>query len=310
MEEEKFNRKEAEKKIRLIYLPFVLWSLGTIVGYGLFRWVFAIKLAVLPLDEMIFSYWIPVVLTGGVVFLFLRKRTHLLKFEVSGKKGAVGTQLLMWVVMLVPLVISQSYLEKAGYSLQEVQTVAAVEKLPNEKYFSIKNYDVDWEFNGIHIVSKTTSHSKGERSTYFRNYYSVCPFQKSTQVWFGVRYQEGSSKQVGSGENLEKLDQFLEESEQDFKNYSLTFVTYFEKVFPSEEKEGFLEATRIKSEEVLKDVIILKPLKEDFAKRAGNYLPYFFAALVGGNVLMFLLVLMPKFDDHKLALYEIEHPPK
>ena len=45
-----------QTKIRVIFLPFLLIEIGTILAYGLFRWVFNVQLSLLHIHEKYLNF--------------------------------------------------------------------------------------------------------------------------------------------------------------------------------------------------------------------------------------------------------------
>jgi rhomboid protease GluP len=121
-------------KIREVYLPFLVVSVGTILFYNLFRWTFDIKLGVLPLKQDLLNFWIPFALPWVPILIWLRRRIRVLNIRGKRDNGYFGYQFAMVTAIAVLIIVSQNYIEKASFDLVSISSPYEVKNEINEKY--------------------------------------------------------------------------------------------------------------------------------------------------------------------------------
>ena len=72
------------KKLRLIYIPFLLISGIFILAYTFLDWLLFIKLCLFSVREDIVYYWLPFALPWIPILLCLRRRICALQFKRNG----------------------------------------------------------------------------------------------------------------------------------------------------------------------------------------------------------------------------------
>lgn len=295
-------------KFLKIYIPFLIIAFGCILFYYGFRWLFDIKLGLLPLKEDVLNIWIPIAFIWIPVFFWLRKPIQIVNLRGKNGDGHFLTLLLMCIVIVIPTVISQKYLEKNAYSINEIATSVEFDKLPNEKYFKVDQFEVVNTLNHTYVSTRTS----GKHNEHLNvSMYIACPFDKSSLAWYGVQYDLQLRNKDTEANKRQAIRRFLVNSNKDFKSYDFQDVTYFEKLSHSDNRDGFIRAIKEKIPIINGDEeIILIPKKKPFEARFGSSISAGFIIFGIGLLIILLLVMIPKIDKKELANFKKNKPPK
>ena len=227
-------------KLKKIFLPFLLINVGTILSYGLFRWVFDVKLGILKIDVEILDFWMSILLPWVPILLWIRPRLKVLKHRERGRLDNYWTiQCVMSLVIFLSLLNSQEYIVQAGYDLIEVDSVEQMSDFPNEKYFRLNTFTLDTD----HSVSYTIARTSGRANQYLDyNSYTAIPFKGVDHTFLGFFYAESLSNRLSDHEKNTLYRGFLNNADQALSASSFYTAQYFERVPNSRELRGYLNA--------------------------------------------------------------------
>ncbi len=276
------------------------------MSYTVFRWFFDIKLGFLPLKEDLLDLWIPLTLAGISVLVFLRRRTRILNIRGKRDNGHFFYQMIMALAIGIPLAMSQNYLVKSVYDLKEVSSIAEIQNLKNEKYFSIAAFKVNQNASLPYVNSRVSGRNNENLNFHI---YFACPFKFVDNVWYGVEY----TKQIRNSETEQKKNWkyniFIRSSEEKFNKYNFQDIRYFEKVGYSDDKDGYVNAIKeAYPNKNLKEQIVLIPKKEAFNERLGNTFPWIFGAFGIGVFVLLIMILIPKIDEEEWKRFQQKKP--
>lgn len=295
-------------KFQEVYIPFLIVSIGTILFYNIFRWALDIKLGILPLKENLLNFWIPFALPWIPILLWLRRRIRILNVRGKRDNGYFGYQFAMALVMAVPIIISQNYIEKSSFDLNEISSISKVKELKNEKYFKITSFDVDKNSSLPYVTARTSGRNNNNLNFYL---YIACPFEGKNSIWYGVEYKKNLSNRISEQKKNSAYRTFLNKSEKEFKTYNFQDVEYFERLGYSDDRDGFIEAIKEGNTNLNeKEQIILVPKNEIFADRIGNSFPWIFGSFGIGTLVLLVMVLIPKIDEKELKDFRQNKPLK
>jgi rhomboid protease GluP len=304
--------KNIKIKLREVYFPFLLIAIATIIIYDLLRWFLDVKLGVLPIKEDLLNFWIPFILPWIPILIWQRRRNRILKIRGRSDNGFFLYQFIMACAITVPIIVSQKYIEKGLFTLNEVSAVNEVIKLDKEKYFKVISFSVNRDLSVPYVTSRVTG-KHNEHLTYYL--YMACPFKDSKSIWYGVKYQKGLSNNISDSEKESEYQHFVESSLKDFENYHFENVNYFQKEGYSDDKDGYLEA--IKGENIsglkkinIKNQIILVPQKDKFEDRIDVAVPWIFISFGIGMFVILIMVLIPSIDEKELTDFRKGKPLK
>lgn len=295
-------------KLQEVYIPFLIVSIGTILFYNIFRWTLDIKLGILPLKKNLLNFWIPFALPWIPILIWMRRRVRILNVRGKGDNGYFGYQFAMVATMAAPIIISQNYIEKSSFDLNEISSISKVKELKNEKYFKITSFDINQKSSLPYVTARTSGRNNGNLSFYL---YIVCPFEDTNSIWYGVEYKRNLSNRISEQRKNSEYRTFLNKSESEFKTYNFQDVKYFERLGYSDDRDGFIEAIK-KNDANLneKEQIILVPKKEVFDERLGNSFAWIFGSFGIGALVLLVMVLIPKIDEKELRDYKKNKPLK
>jgi len=134
--------KDIGTKVRLIFIPYLILYLVTISGYTFLHWLLFIENNVFSVYEDILNFFIPMILPGIPILIWLRPRVKLLdlKKTPAGKDPIVGFIMLAWIGMVVPLVIAQEYLISATGELTRLADISEINNVLPTKYYMVDKY--------------------------------------------------------------------------------------------------------------------------------------------------------------------------
>ena len=297
-----------KKKLTEVYIPFLIVSIGTIIFYNIFRWSLDIKLGILPLKEDLLNFWIPFALPWIPTLIWLRRRIRILNVRGKNDNGNFLYQFVMVITMAIPIIISQDYIEKSSFDLNEIASVSKVKELKKEKYFKITSFDVNHNSSLPYVTARTSGKNNSDLNFYL---YLACPFDDTNSIWYGVEYKKNLSNRLSEQKKNAEYRSFINTSQKEFKTYNFKDVTYLERLGYSDERDGFIEAIKEKNINLNpKEQIILIPKKDVFNERLGNTFPWIFGSFGVGAFILLVMVLIPKIDEDELNDFKKNKPLK
>ncbi len=299
--------KDFRIKLKEIYLPFVVVSICTILFYNLFRWVFDIRLGVIPLKEELLDIWIPFIVPVLPVLIWLRHPIRILKLKDTDR-GRSGIRALMIFAIVAPIVISQHYIKKAAFDLVTLENASEIKSHGAEKYFKINNFRVNKDAR-VDYATARTSGKRNDRLNFFL--YLACPFKNAENVWYGVEYNESTGNTGTTTQQNAWFSNFLNYSERNFASYYFQDVSYFEKVGYSDDWDGYMQAIKNTNPNAAEtQQIILIPKTDEFEERFGDTLLWVFGSFGIGLLVILLLILYSKIDEKALRDFKANKPLK
>ncbi len=283
-------------KLKQVYFPFLVVSIVSILFYNTFRWVFAIKLGVLPIKENFLDIWIPLVFSWVPIYIWLRKRARIL--DMNGRTSSYYNFLFMMAIVIsIPIIISQTYIEKVSFDLVPLNNIDEVNNYHNEKYFTISSFGV---VNRA-TTSYTTAKTSGKKNNTLNYYlYLANPFENTDNVWYGVTYKKTLSNKLNKDKKDAAYKSFINKSLKEFDTYDFQNVMYFEKMGYSDERDGYFEAFKEINNINIEKQIVLIPKTSNFDGRLGNTFAWIFGSFGIGALIIFILIVILKIDKKEL----------
>jgi len=293
-------------KIREIYVPFLLVSIGTILFYTLFRWALDIKLGFFPFDQEILNFWIPFCCPWVPILIWLKRRIRVLNVRGKNDKGYFFYEFAMVAAIAAPLIISQGYIEKASFGLVRISSIEHVSDYESEKYFKLDLFDVEKNKCLPYLSTKTTG-KYNDRLNFTMSL--SCPFKRDMgNVWYGIDYREHLSNKISNEKKESELKKFLKKSQESFNTYDFQNVTYFEKLRNSNERNGFIGAIKKSDSKVNeKQQIILIPQADIFEKRYNKDFTWIFISFAIGAFIILLMIVIPTINERELRSLNVSH---
>lgn len=295
-------------KLKLVYVPFVAVSIGAILFYGLFRWLFDFKLGLLPLKEDVFNIWIPGLLAPIAIFIWIRPRVRVLDLNRRGKDGQYPFLLVLMFAMAFPIGASQFYLEETSFDLIALGEANELESFRKQKYFSLRSFQIDHKACAAYFEPSVSGRFNDSLS--FGRYF-VCPFKGAENAWYGFRYHRTVDNNIDDEKKLAAYKDFIAYSDAEFASYDFYKLSYFEKVANSSTRDGYLEAAnKGGSSAELSKVIVLERKFGDVNRRLESSFSWFWGTSLFFATLVFFMVLCQRLNDTELDSIAREEGPK
>ncbi|WP_082001799.1 rhomboid family intramembrane serine protease [Flavobacterium sp. KMS] len=303
------------KKLKLIFVPFLITMLGFCIIYTFLNWLLLIKLQLFSVKETIVNFVIPLMFPVIPIIFYLHKRLSILNLKAKNGKTYTDFYIfILWLSISVPTIIAQDYLKTATGKLTQVENVSAISKQEQTKYYKIDRLFID--------KSKACSHTlfelSGKNDINFNMYiYVVVPvFDKkydasnatSCKYWLGVRYHNQVSNNLSQSRKESEYQTFANFSETEFNKTDLNDFVYLERVGNSDSGDGYKEALKNSTKLNTTDSTIFIASKEPFENRNGNSFLWFICTLLGGIVISLIAILIPKFNPRELKNLESGKP--
>jgi len=299
--------KDIKLKIVHVFLPFVIATMVTIIGYSALRWWLDIKLGILPIQSMWLDFMFPLFISYIAVSIGMNKRFQILNIEKENKDRTSAYKFAMALFLAIPLIISQVYISSALYDLNQLQSPTQLHQVENEKFFKIDRFNISQQ----KCLSVVITNVKGEYNEDLDFYlYYACPFEETNPpIFYGIKYWERIDNNITEAKKQIEYEKFIKESQTSFSQVDFQNVKYFQRVDYSGHLKGYAQAIQ-KGYPNLEsnDQIILIPETDSFENRDDSTLKWFFIMLGIGFSICFLMVTIPAINQKGLnAFYKNEN---
>lgn len=161
-----------QTKLRILYFPYLLYSIGAIGGYSFLNWLLFMRFHSFLLREDIRNFLIPFILPSILLLIFYRPRVKLLRFKDTSRDPATAIVMLAVVSLMAPMIITQDYLATATGKLTKLDQVNEIARVKATRYYTIRNYAIDTAYTRFHLKAVVS----GKASQYLDlSLYIVCP---------------------------------------------------------------------------------------------------------------------------------------
>jgi len=292
-------------KLRLIYAPFLLLSLGVTAVCTLLNWLLVVCTGLIfSIPELLVMLWFPFIVSGVAAMIFLKPRIKLLDFERDSTAGSY--RFMAMLLIMAPAILAQRYLVIATGELTALGSIAGIAEHPPSRYYSIQDYHIDKNIVGVHADAVPAG--KYDEDLEYRLYFAVPIFDvpsdtldSNVAAWMGVDYMWTISNRTSEEEKREKWRQFSHESYARFDAADLRQFVYLEQVGVTEDRDGYMKAvaacSRYRSGD---EVPVLLPVDEPFEARGGGALTAAVAAFGISALVMFLFIAFPSLKEDEL----------
>ncbi len=317
------------EKLSLIFLPFLFVAIAFIIVYTFLHWLLIIKTGLLSIKEIVVEYWLPVILVWIPVLIWVRPRIKLLEF----RKDSFGLLFFCTIVISVPCIVLQFYLNTATGSLTQLKNINEITKLPASKYYRVNEYFIDKQRRGL-VYNYDLS---GKRNQYLNlHIYIACPvYGKEMEpvkidaiavmdtvmldtkkqfnfpsvpvpyAWYCIHYRKQISNKLSTTEEKRLSDLFYDESMEEFRMQNLNNFVYLKRTGNNDERAGYKRAIQKSGiATIANEMNILEPVAEPFSERNGNKLLWSFLTLVIGLLIFLFILEIMYFDEIRLERFK------
>jgi membrane associated rhomboid family serine protease len=145
-----------QTKLRLIYFPFLLLSIGLTASYTFLNWLLTMRFHLIVLKTETTNLWIPFALPWLPAFLWYRKRIKLLRFNKRAKDPATGLAMLVAFAIIAPLIIAQEFMATNSGTLTTLSNPSEITLSKDVRYYKIQNYAIDRSYTRSHFTREVT----------------------------------------------------------------------------------------------------------------------------------------------------------
>jgi rhomboid protease GluP len=326
------------QKIKLVFIPFLLASTGMLLGYTLLHWLLIGELDRRAIREDYINMWMPFLLPWTVLLTWLRPRIKLFRFPTGGSP-VFAYQFFGVMIMAVPIIIAQEYLDTAAGKLTQLSRSDLIGDSAATKFYSISHYYIDTSHLGTDYIAQVTGRTGSDLDL---SLYIACPiddesmaptrigavavnrqpdttnmitlgygtagfnFQRAApKAWCCVHYNKRISNRLSTEEKEEREDSFYNQSMALFHLINFRSIVYLERTGYNERYDGFTKAIKKTGLQVNDSSLtyILEPKFDAFASRNGQKLPWIFGSWAIGLLLWFGMIIIPPIDEEKLKAF-------
>jgi hypothetical protein len=152
-----------QPKFKLIFLPFLIITLCTIVIYTFFNWLLVVRLDTVKMDDDTINFVIPLVIPWVPLAIWMRPRIKLLDLNIHGRRDPVlGILILCWAAIAVPVAIAQPYMITATGKLTRLNNIREINNLPPTKYYTAKEFYINKHLAHVRPVFKVSGKNNDE----------------------------------------------------------------------------------------------------------------------------------------------------
>ena len=334
--------KKQSKKLRLLYLPFLIIAISVIGGYTFLNWLIICKLQFISIKDIIVSFIIPFILPWIPILIWLRPRIKLLNLETKRDSNLPFLyQLIAAFAIAAPTIVAQAYLDTATGKLTELDNISQIDKQEATKYYTLNNCYVDKE----HLSYTNKFEVSGKYSEDLNLLiYVVCPILKSKKMsedllrkgsgnsnpviiidgkqapddylvrdtvkaWLGIVYKDRMSNSLSSEEKEKLVKLFAQNSQYEFNNAELSKFVYLKRQGNTEDLDEYIKAIKSSSLVSMTNTVLIS-VNEPFESRNGNKFAWIFGAFGIGTFIWLIMILIPKFKEKELENFEEGKPTK
>jgi len=168
-----------QKKIRLIFIPFVYYAVAFVPGYTFLNWLLFNSHHVFLVKEEIRNFFVPIALPWIPLLIWYRPRIKLLKFKATARDPATGVTMLACFTIIAMIIIAQEYMSTASGKLTVLNSIQDIAQAKETRYYTISNYLIDRNYNSSHFKRAVS----GKYSQYLDlSLYIVCPVYDSSRL--------------------------------------------------------------------------------------------------------------------------------
>ncbi len=159
-------------KLRLIFVPFLIIAISTLVIYTFLNWLFIIKLNLFKIDDFIISFLIPFILPWIPNLIWLMPRIKLLRMKQSYRRNPVsGVLFVNWLAIGIPLILAQQYIVTATGKLTELDYIGEIHNTAPTKYYTARHFYINK--NMVHV--KTFLYAANKSRDFDMDIYACVP---------------------------------------------------------------------------------------------------------------------------------------
>lgn len=282
-------------KIKLIYLPYLLISIATLVIFIALRFLLSEHWNLIRISTSIWDLYLPLTIIVILVLRYLRPRFRILSLGMNSN-GFILYNLIAIATIFMPVYYGQQYISTAPHKLHHLKSLNDIDTNNVQKYYTIDNYG--FENNGALSSLSWVSGSFKKNIQYklltaTPAYDTIHPKFKVT-YWYTYEYDTV----VGKTRNRAKIDtalyNFVENVRKKYDDFNPKQHVYLEALRPSTEYYNYATIIyAVSPYSAEHPMVILKPVYTPFNQRSGNSLLFTILSFLIGITAVFWMVFFP-----------------
>jgi membrane associated rhomboid family serine protease len=287
-------------KFRYVFLPLPILAAFCVISYSLVDWLLVSGTGFIPLDEDIAGLWLPLLVAGVLVAIFIAPRLRIL--ALSEKRNIPFLFLLVaFAAIAGPTILAQSYIRIEVGKVIHVSSLDAVGSAPTSKYYFSDLVCLDRQ----HAVAAPVADVTGKHNeTLAVTLYVDAPVchrgllgEEEQDAWIGFEFHDTIDNRISEAAKDKEYRAFAARSQSQFFALDATKFQFFERVGINADRRGFENTLRTHGIATWPSAIILIPHTEPFNERAGTRLQWFMATLGTGLGIWFLMVMLSPLNQ-------------
>jgi hypothetical protein len=311
-------------KLKLIYLPYLLISIGFISLYTFFHWLLIIKLKLISPDENLVNLWLPIAMPWMPLLMWLRPRTKLLIIKNTNRSDWPTFYIFIAAIFIIgSTLVAQSWMVTATGKLTTLDDITHVKDQPLTKYYKLKHYFIDKK----HSLFSRRAETSGRYNQHLKFYlYVVCPVLVAADTattklkdsadrpvavngaadtsvkakvnlapaaWLGIRYALQISSHLSDAERQNQFEHFFEEKDKGLDTASLQNFVYLDRIGNNENRTGYLKAIKTFAGAKNNNPIIFEPVTQPFEARNGKKAQLTLGLAIAGPIIWLIMISIP-----------------
>jgi rhomboid protease GluP len=282
-------------KLKQVYLPFVLILFAFITLYSFLNWfVFIRTNLTFSIDEVITGGVIPFFLIIIILFFVYWKRLKLLVYSKKG--GPVAFTFFSAAFIIVPNFFAQQCVNYATGKLTVLNDILQLKTVPETKFYSIRNYNIDTSDRRILNVTSIN----GKHNEYFNmKSFIVSPIKAPSDssisanyvYWIGNMYEKETSNNISDLEKEDALKGFLDSVIIIYNNTDHNKFIYLERLSESFNRTKYIETITKDNAGKSSELIVFNSVNQPFEKRNNVNVQHFLIAFVVSLGVWFLIII-------------------
>jgi rhomboid protease GluP len=273
--------ESSNNKFRFIVLPFLATAIGFSVLYTFFVWLLVTGSGIMPLNENLYRYGVPVFLSVIIVLAVLLPRFRKLE-SGGGKRSRVSLMFLVAVIAIAtPTIFIQEYSRVSSDRLTSLKSIKAIEFNAPTRYYTAESYYLDKRHTGVAFRQETTG-TLGEYAVL--KIFVTTPMvavradtlSQEAPAWMCIEYEKQVSSLLGAEEKRKIFDEFVNQCNTEYMHKDFREAGYFRRADKGEENSRFSEAVSRNRSYRYNSNNFLIPVFEPFRGKRGSMLLWIF----------------------------------
>ncbi|TWF42586.1 membrane associated rhomboid family serine protease [Chitinophaga polysaccharea] len=294
--------KKLLTKFKIAFLPFILIIVSLLVGYTFLNWLIFVYWDVSMIRDDIHQLFIPMVLAGVAVIVYLRPRIKQLNLDNKRDTGYFLYQIVAWIFIITPLVIAQYYMVSATGKLTKLNSINEI-KQPLSRYYQLDHFYIDKHQAGIDYGVEIGGKNN---ENFGMMIYVALPIYaqagdtlgNTCQAWYGIVYTKSISNRLNDEKKRAAYKQFLADSEAAFDSLDVTQFSFLKRAENNDDRDGLRKAIKKSSKySNAAAPVLLLPKKTPFSQKDNALLQALLIALIVVISLWCIMVLIPGLKE-------------